>query len=654
MSLRLLLVTLMVAFSAIGFAQKVNNRWTFGNQSGLNFNVSPPTSVKGSQISSGRLYSTAISDTFGDLLFYTDGFTTWNRKNEIMPKTAGRWPWTESIMPLICPYPGNDSLYYIFGVSSGSYDHRLQAITINMKANDGMGGIFYPDIELDSTNYYERLVTDASIFVAGTNHCNRKDFWIVTYARGGLYSYLVNSSGIDKQPVITQVPAAVIPPALYAGRNIKFSPNGERMVMPLIAENKVIVFAFDNFTGRFANPIKLDPPKDHVLTDVEFSPDGNKLYISTIDYRGDPGGREYHMVGQMDLKLNSETAVENSYYCYNEAYPDEANWCTPHNCWVMDRTMTLGPDGKIYISMRDVTGTNRERTITVIEEPNEKGLQANYISDKISINEVYQSIKYNYIRSLSYSPEENGIQFKKNICADLPVNFNLLSTKVDSVRWNFGDPASGSQNFSNSLNPQHSYSAAGRYSVTAVIYDRCTTDTAYADVNILQDKTIKVPAHIKDSVVCTGTTLMLDGSTPGATSYLWGGGNINPVQKITISGDYQLEVRNLCSIDRKEFRITVGDCQCDVFVPNAFTPNNDGLNDQFRPIVKCAATDYIFSVYNRYGKLIYESEAAGDDGWRGTMGVEPASAGVYIWTLQYRNPNNKKIINQHGKVVLIR
>jgi gliding motility-associated-like protein len=648
----LLLLFFDLIFIQFSFAQKENNIATFGNHAGFDFSTFPPRGIDTSAIQSvdnHYVYSSSISDKYGYLMFYTDGFTTWNRKNQPMKKFQYRWPWTGFVMPLICPVPGNDSLYYIFGVSEGSYANRLQCVTINMKGDNGLGEIVYPTPPVNSTNYYQLLLENASVFVAGTAHCNRRDTWIVTFAQNAFYSFLVTPGGINPSPIISPV-ANSVAEGNYMGCNLKFSPAGERIVMPLIKENKVVVLEFDNLSGKFSNPIKIDLPENKNLKDVEISPDGNKLYVAVVEYEDLPDeGKEFHSVAQMNLKNWNKNDIEKSFFDFDGSFPVTANYCTPHNCYLLDRSMELGPDGRIYISMKTITETTRDKSVTVIEEPNEEGLNARYSKNLFSLKRQYQYIRFNYIRSLSFTPKKNGIQFKKNICAGQPVNFGLLLNKVDSVKWDFGDST-----FSTEIHPLHAFPAAGKYQVKAVIYNNCFTDTATAEVTITTDKRVKIPETIKDSVICTGTTLFMDATTSGAKTYLWGGGNNQPIQKIAVSGMYQIEVRNECSIDRKSFKVTIEDCNCEIFIPNAFTPNNDGLNDFFKPTVKCLAADFQFRVFNRYGQKVFETMDKKDKGWSGKIKQEPAANGTYTWTLQYRNPNTKKMISQRGTVFLIR
>nr|MDQ3101802.1 gliding motility-associated C-terminal domain-containing protein [Bacteroidota bacterium] len=83
--------------------------------------------------------------------------------------------------------------------------------------------------------------------------------------------------------------------------------------------------------------------------------------------------------------------------------------------------------------------------------------------------------------------------------------------------------------------------------------------------------------------------------------------------------------------------ITVYDL-LDVFVPNSFTPDGDGLNDLFVPIFNVkGALDYEFLVFDRWGELIFESEVPGD-GWNGTFSGELVETEVYVWKLNFRDP----------------
>ena len=91
---------------------------------------------------------------------------------------------------------------------------------------------------------------------------------------------------------------------------------------------------------------------------------------------------------------------------------------------------------------------------------------------------------------------------------------------------------------------------------------------------------------------------------------------------------------------------------CYIAVPAAFTPNNDGLNDYLYPLNAYKATNLFFKVYNRKGLLIFETKDWTKK-WDGTFQGQPQDPGTYMWTLQYRDEQNK-LISLKGTTVLLR
>lgn len=89
-----------------------------------------------------------------------------------------------------------------------------------------------------------------------------------------------------------------------------------------------------------------------------------------------------------------------------------------------------------------------------------------------------------------------------------------------------------------------------------------------------------------------------------------------------------------------------------IFVPNTFTPNNDGLNDFLKPFMIGIKELKYFRVFNRWGQLIYETAEA-KKGWDGKQNGVPVQTHTYVWMLQALGADNK-IYNAKGSVVLIR
>lgn len=87
---------------------------------------------------------------------------------------------------------------------------------------------------------------------------------------------------------------------------------------------------------------------------------------------------------------------------------------------------------------------------------------------------------------------------------------------------------------------------------------------------------------------------------------------------------------------------------CQIFLPNIFSPNRDGINDTFRVLEKDARDDYTIRIYNRWGGLVYEGLE-----WDGRVNGEPANMGVYIYYVSLTTPTGEQVVQQ-GSVTLIR
>ena len=102
--------------------------------------------------------------------------------------------------------------------------------------------------------------------------------------------------------------------------------------------------------------------------------------------------------------------------------------------------------------------------------------------------------------------------------------------------------------------------------------------------------------------------------------------------------------------------ISNGDlCQCNVFLPTAFTPNNDGKNDTYHPVFEdaCVISNYSFSIYNRWGERLFHSEDQNAK-WDGRYNGIKANVGTYMYYLKYNLGSNNTPTILKGDVTLIR
>jgi len=170
-----------------------------------------------------------------------------------------------------------------------------------------------------------------------------------------------------------------------------------------------------------------------------------------------------------------------------------------------------------------------------------------------------------------------------------------------------------------------------------------------------------IAAAGEDTAVVIGQTLQLNAS--GGDTYLWSPAfplsatNIaNPVAVFNEPSNglrYKVEVYNSAGCyDSAFIVIKIFATQPTVFVPNAFTPNDDGKNDVLRPIVAGMKRFDYFTVYNRWGQLVFTTSTDGH-GWDGTINGEPQASNAYVWMVKAVDFNGSAYF-QKGIVTLIR
>ena len=155
-----------------------------------------------------------------------------------------------------------------------------------------------------------------------------------------------------------------------------------------------------------------------------------------------------------------------------------------------------------------------------------------------------------------------------------------------------------------------------------------------------------------DTTLCRGETLVLYAMTPN-TSYLWQDSSSSPTFNVMQQGTYWVQVTDSClnvavSIITIEFK----DCEIILEMPNVFTPNNDGTNDYFRPVIIQNIDQATIMIYNKWGQKLFESTDIWE-GWNGKYNGKDCSDGTYYWIVYYSDINRKHN-NVTGFLTLIR
>ncbi len=138
-----------------------------------------------------------------------------------------------------------------------------------------------------------------------------------------------------------------------------------------------------------------------------------------------------------------------------------------------------------------------------------------------------------------------------------------------------------------------------------------------------------------DTARCTDSPAIRLRAGPPTYRYRWSDGATDSVRTLTSAGTYSVIAQNNCGQVSAQVRLGVSDCRCEVYWPDAFTPNGDGTNDAFSGYVSCqyrVIQAVSWQVYNRWGEVVYQS-AALSPGWDGRYRGGAAPAGVYTYTV---------------------
>lgn len=154
--------------------------------------------------------------------------------------------------------------------------------------------------------------------------------------------------------------------------------------------------------------------------------------------------------------------------------------------------------------------------------------------------------------------------------------------------------------------------------------------------------------------LCFGDSTALNAFALGADSYLWSDGLTESTRTVSQAGPLAVQVANGCDTVLLSYQISFTDC-CELYVPNAFSPNGDGVNDRFRAFPSLVGCNGVSSatlrVYDRWGGEVFEGEAL-QEGWDGYVAGEPANNGVYAYILSYLNGQEEVLVT--GDLSLLR
>jgi len=686
---------------------KANSHWVFGswwgvddpnNGTGINFNPNPPVRLTQTGLTSAE-GSCAMSDTAtGDLLFYSNGENCWDRNYDIMPNgsdLAGSRSTNQgtTIVPII-DSPGKYYLFTLQAYSFGTTPPALYYSVVDMSLNGGLGDIVpgRKNILLDPGPLQESMVA-----VPG-NNC---DIWLIVhpYYVPELHAYHITREGIDPNPVVSNTgPGMAGTIAAYELGGMAISPDRTMIavgsfsitcaVMGLISGlGGTLVAPFDATTGQASTGIYLNDST--MVYDPCFSPDNTKLY--TYGMKSDAAGSNVGVIQLVQYEVSNLTLPA---------------------IMAGKRVITeLPPLGDGLAGMRAYKDKIILNDMRYIASPNLSGTACNFQQGPfIVLDSIGSNIN---IGNDAIYPLPPDTQYRRAldtlVCAgavlnlDAPSGFASYTWQDGSTGTTFTASDTGTY-WVFSADRCHSYvdtfrlrlrafvaidlgadtvvcgpppmllkpatspgasylwpdgstgrqleaDSTGTYWVTATAGGCSDTDTvSIRFIDLRQDLG-------PDTAFCKGTPVQLILHAAAATPALirWSDGSTGSSLLVSDTGHYWVSVSEPPCSATDSISIGIQMCRCYCQAPSAFSPNGDGLNDAFRPVIEagCPIRQYTLSIYNRFGQRVFSS-ADPAKGWDGTYNGTAADAGVYFYQVQFKGGTQEVDYYKKGDLTLLR
>lgn len=708
---------LSIFFIAVqSFAQHYDN-WYFGRKAALNFKVNGTTPVPKALTNSALISDEAtgsISDDSGNLLFYTNGTTVYNKLHQVMLNGDNLPGHISSSQLCIVPWPGNDKLFFIFTTGSieSNFASGYQYSIVDMAGDNGNGQII-------STN--NMLWPSCTERLTAVRHANGTDLWIITNDNNSniFRSWLITCTGLQSTAVVSAEGAVLDQFVTMNVGVMKVSPDGKLLCQthfPFFDEilqlpNFTQIFDFDNATGVISNTRSIAFAGTQ-YTHGEFSPDSKLLYLTR------PNQKKFD---QFEITLPTIQAITASRVIFDTKGPFYS--------------IQLAPDDKIYMAQPS-------QFLGAINNPNAKGTGCNFLDNKIDLSPGSSFLGLpSFINDVSASNPNNGISYTILDSCIGKVQFNGKSSMPGVLNWlwDFGDGSmpsaiqnpihtftppdqlysvklivtsslscgilhstrvlfpkgietdvdfdftircdSGFVQFNNKsfswvngggqfiwdfgdgttssvINPRHTYATPGNYSVKLKLVTgaACLSNSLILPL-IIKPLTVTVTAN---QSILVGQSVTLFASAPTGSSYQW-----LPTTWLKNNNNSVIVATPLDDIVYKVTATTIDGCKSedsvfikviqyeDVYVPSGFTPNQDGKNDDLIPYYHGKIDLQEFAVFNRWGQKIFSTSQRGS-GWDGKVNGIVQNSGVYVWEVKITDTRNKNKQELKGTFVLIR
>jgi hypothetical protein len=324
--------------------------------------------------------SANISDSQGNLLFYTNGYYIADASNDTMQNGSNIGPSTYFntsqpkgfIIPqacLILPKPGSNSIYYLFhntfdNPPQNNTSYYLYMTTIDMSLNNGLGAVTSKNVVMIQDTLNTGKIT-------ACKHANGRDWWVLCQkANSNIYYKLLISTNVILGPYSQNIgnSRGVLPVGMTG-----FSPDGTKFAFFYAIhtmQGGLDVFDFNRCTGVLSNPVHVNIPQSTGLSGgMAFSGNSRYLYCANIDE-----------LYQFDMASANIAASQQTVAVWDSFYSPSPPFAT------LFEIPLLAPDGKIYIS----TG-NSTFHLHVINNPDSTGMACDVQQHAVQVPRYYSN-----------------------------------------------------------------------------------------------------------------------------------------------------------------------------------------------------------------------------------------------------------------------
>lgn len=339
---------------------RINQNWYFGD-AGLDFGSTPPTLLTNSgmdALTGCTEGSASISDTAGNLLFYTDGDTVYNKNHQPMPNGFDLGGSFSVAQPAsIVQWPGMDNRYAIFTTHDPQQHGRYSVVDMNLQ--NGLGDI------TDKNVYITDTVMEA-LLVVPHRDCGR--YWVIYKIENTdrFEAYLFDVAGLHPVPVVSH--AGTVPPPNARVAYLGGSPDRSLLAFSCVYDTVFSVLRFNDATGEISDLATIALESAYATC---FSPDGRLLYIGHArwDQSLFPDAAS-NLISQYDLSTGQSAAIAASRFTV-DSLQSSLNGEFGQ--------MRVGNDGVLY-TVRAWSGA-----LGTIGQPNQTGAACQYTRDAFGI-----------------------------------------------------------------------------------------------------------------------------------------------------------------------------------------------------------------------------------------------------------------------------